>query len=314
MKKNIISILKSNNTEDIQIPVFFDNTIVDLGVMVGFDGEINQIEQKCNFTYKGNNMVVQVYNTVNTNKLPTLIDSIFIVSWGDGSSNSILPSLKVGETNLPYVTHTYANSGTYTIKLTVDSPWEVQEVEKQIDIPYVNTFGYPEKLGRLTFKIPYIEPTEYITQQYIEDYRTTTGLTESSMISFLGIGKSRIDELREYGDNPDFSNVFIMTINNEIVTGYTIDGLYYIDYPEGFTQITGKTYLNSDFFHDEVYNGMVTRNEHFLGFVEEPIIYSDILIERGKMSVMEKNLRLCELDSTGELDVYGNGYFNVRKQ
>jgi hypothetical protein len=29
---------------------------------------------------------------------------------------------------------------------------------------------------------------------------------------------------------------------------------------------------------------------------------------------MEINLRLGEIDNVGELDIYGNGYFNVRKQ
>jgi hypothetical protein len=59
---------------------------------------------------------------------------------------------------------------------------------------------------------------------------------------------------------------------------------------------------------------MITRNEHFLGFIDEPVIYSDIFVERGKQGVLEKSLRLSELDNTGELNIYGNGYFNIRKQ
>jgi hypothetical protein len=56
------------------------------------------------------------------------------------------------------------------------------------------------------------------------------------------------------------------------------------------------------------------RNEHFLGFVEEPRVYSDIFVDRGKQGVTEKNLRLTEIDNVGELAVYGNGFFKVRKQ
>jgi hypothetical protein len=59
---------------------------------------------------------------------------------------------------------------------------------------------------------------------------------------------------------------------------------------------------------------MITRNEHFLGFVDDPQIFSDVFVERGQMGVMERNFRLTEMDNTGELDVYGNGYFKVRKQ
>jgi hypothetical protein len=29
---------------------------------------------------------------------------------------------------------------------------------------------------------------------------------------------------------------------------------------------------------------------------------------------MEKNLRLGEIDNMDELDIYGNGYFKIRKQ
>jgi hypothetical protein len=59
---------------------------------------------------------------------------------------------------------------------------------------------------------------------------------------------------------------------------------------------------------------MITRNEHFLGFIDSPTIFSDIFVERGKQGVMEKTFRLSEIDNIGELDVYGNGYFKIRKQ
>jgi hypothetical protein len=75
--------------------------------------------------------------------------------------------------------------------------------------------------------------------------------------------------------------------------------------------ISGST---STFTKEEVINRMITRNEHFIGFIDEPTIYSDIFVERGKQGVMEKNLRLGEIDNIGEVGIYGNGYFNVRKQ
>jgi hypothetical protein len=59
---------------------------------------------------------------------------------------------------------------------------------------------------------------------------------------------------------------------------------------------------------------MLTREEHFLGFVEQPRVYSDIFVSRGKQGVMENNLRLGEIDSMGELSVYGNKYFKIKKQ
>jgi hypothetical protein len=75
--------------------------------------------------------------------------------------------------------------------------------------------------------------------------------------------------------------------------------------------LTGDT---SNYTKEEIFNQMLTRNEHFLGFVEQPTIYSDVFVERGKQGVMENNLRLGEIDNMGELSIYGNGFFNVRKQ
>jgi len=94
-------------------------------------------------------------------------------------------------------------------------------------------------------------------------------------------------------------------------SAYTIDNLVYKDYSDGYTMITGTTV---GFTKEEVFDNLITRNEHFLGFIDEPTIYSDIFVERGKLSVMEYNLRLTEVDNTGELRIYGNGFFNVIKQ
>ena len=59
---------------------------------------------------------------------------------------------------------------------------------------------------------------------------------------------------------------------------------------------------------------MLTRNEHFIGFIDDPVVYSDIFVERGKLSIMENNLRLGEIENTGELEIYGDGFFKIQKQ
>ena len=102
-----------------------------------------------------------------------------------------------------------------------------------------------------------------------------------------------------------------------ISTSFTYTGsntnaiLYYRDRADGFTEIAGNT---SGYTKEEVFEQALTRNEHFLGFIEEPRVYSDIFVDRGKQGVSEKNLRLTEIDNLGELSIYGNGFFKVRKQ
>ncbi len=80
--------------------------------------------------------------------------------------------------------------------------------------------------------------------------------------------------------------------------------------------VTTESYVVLGIYNtkEEVINNVITRNEHFIGFIDDPSVYSDIFVERGRQGIMEQNLRLGEIDSILELDVYGNGFFKVRKQ
>jgi|694.fasta_scaffold00003_201 hypothetical protein len=151
--------------------------------------------------------------------------------------------------------------------------------------------------------------------------------------TFMAIGTSRLTELKKYGltgytQNLDTGSLY----SGSYFTGYTLNSLYYMDFPTNYTMITGSipNYFSSgsiafqnpnyvtgnttEFATEFIINNMLTRNEHFLGFIEQPRVYSDVFVERGKQGVMEMNFRLGEIDNMGELSVYGNGFFNVKKQ
>ena len=312
MKKDRYEIL-SGSTSGIthQLPIFLEASVDEMGIMVGFDGTMEQIEQFCNFTYAGiGGNSIRVYNTVNTNKLKTLIDSVFTVSWGDGSYSGITMTT-IYDTDLTYANHSYTGSGIYDIEITVNSPWKVERLKRSLYIP-ITGVTYPNPLGTVRFTIPYSDPiiTDF-PQDYLFPYSGMTGNTNETLISFLAAGKSRIDEFKNYGRSFMYSGLTTGNTEAGDYTGYTIDGLFYMDYADGYTHITG---LTSNYPNEELYQGMITRNEHLIGFLDEPQIYSDIFIERGKQGVMERNLRLGEIDSTGELDIYGSGYFKVKKQ
>jgi len=334
MKKEQYKILRTVTDQTYQIPIYLEEKINNLGVMVDFDGEIEQVEQTCNFTYSGYNHNLTIFNTVNTNKYKSLIDVEYTINWGDGNYSQ-LPMTKINDVNLSSLMHTYSNSLTgSTLEITVNSPWRVEKIKRNIKLPFINDYGWYNDLGTLIFEIPYNTGTT--TQDYLLDYRKTTGETVPTIITFMGIGKSRINEFKKYGDN-GYTIIFNTgtTEGLGVYTGYTIDGLSYFDYPNDITYITGvtKTIENNiltlmdetiltlnDFTliyidnYNESYNGILTRDENLLGFISEPQIYSDIFIERGKQSLIERNLRLNEIDNMGELEIYGGGYFKVKKQ
>jgi len=57
----------------------------------------------------------------------------------------------------------------------------------------------------------------------------------------------------------------------------------------------------------------ITKEEHLLGIINEPEVFSDVFIDRGVTTATEMLLRLSEVKSVEHLDNYGNGFFNVIK-
>ncbi len=308
MKRIEHKILKSNDyTGSYQIPVFLDSSVDEMGVMVSFDGDMEQIEQLCNFTYKQSGSTITVYNSVNPDKLRKITEQTFTINWGDGTTSGLTVNSGIVGSNLPSVSKTYTGSTEYTITISSSTPWSTDVIKKTITVPQNITVTNP--LGTLTgITIPYTTLTGR-SINYLNDleYTNTTGHTT---FTYMAIGGSRIGELRQYGTTV-FSGVTTGTTDNVTWSGYTIDGLYYRDRSDGYTMITGNT---TGYTKEEVFNQVITRNEHFLGFIDDPQVYSDIFVERGKLGVMEYNLRLGEIDNMGELEIYGNGYFKVRKQ
>lgn len=308
------------------IPIVLESNADELGVMSSFDGNMEQVEQLVNFTYNQSGSVVTVYNTVNPDKLRKIVDQTYTIKWGDGTSGSLSVNNGVLYSNFPTASHTYSSTGSYILNLSLDSPWSKEKINKNITIP--NTGSVVEnKLGTFSgFTIPFTQITGSL--DYLNDSKFT-GFTGSSILKYMALGGSKISELRKYGETKVSSSMYVTgTFSGSAYTGYTLEtgsiisgslvtssiptsSLWYMDFADGFTMITGRT---SNFSKEEVINNVITRNEHFIGFIDDPSVYSDIFVERGRQGIMEQNLRLGEIDSILELDVYGNGFFKVRKQ
>ena len=340
-----ISTPLSGISESYNLPVFLESTVDELGVMVSFDGGVEQIEQLCNFTYTQTGSVVKVYNSVNPDKLRKIVEQEYTIEWGDGMTSGLTVNSGVVGQGLPTTGtgHTYTETGEYTITVTLDSPWTKEKISKKITVPQNILVDNP--LGTFTgITIPAYTNLTGQTQDYLYNVDNSGYIsTPTKPLRFMGIGRSRINELKQYGTSSIPGMTTGTTVDNIVWSGYTIDGLYYQDFPDDYTMITGSVpnhrygptsgytyeisgntyntvpYLTTsgnttEFVTEFVINNMLTRNEHFLGFIDDPTIYSDIFVERGRQGVMENNLRLGEIDNMSELDVYGNGYFNVKKQ
>jgi hypothetical protein len=318
MEKNTVQLIyKSGATYN--LPVFLENTIDVMGVMVGFDGYVAMENHLCNFTYTGTTTgrTITIINTADVSSLHSIIEANFTVDWGDGNVDTSSLSLTgttfncftptgVTQQVLTKTSHTYTSNGVYEVSISLSSPWTSQVLKKTIKVPQDLSVVNP--LGTFTgLTIPaYVNLTGQ-TQDYLYGVTNNqyTGATTGNTISFAALGKSRVDEFKRYEGG--YSG---LTITSGY-TAYTIDNLTYHDYPDGLTHITGNT---SNYLMESVIDKMITRNEHFIGFIDDPVVYSDIFIQRGQQSVLESTLRLCEIDNVGLLQIYGNGYFNIRKQ
>jgi hypothetical protein len=309
------------------IPIALEASADEMGVMSSFDGNMEQVEQLVNFTYKQSGSVVTVYNTVNPYKLRKIVDQKYTIKWGDATSGSLDVNGGVLYSNFPTASHTYSTTGSYTLTLSLDSPWSKEKINKNITVPNTGSV-VTNSLGTFTgFTIPYTNITGS-TLDYINESKFSN-FTGSAILKYMAIGGSKIGELKKYGETTVSSSMYVTGLfSGSAYTGYTLEtgsiisgslvtgsiptgSLWYMDFADGYTMITGKT---SNFTKEEVINSVITRNEHFIGFIDDPTVYSDIFVERGRQGIMEQNLRLGEIDSILELDVYGNGFFKVRKQ
>ena len=301
-------------SESYNLPIFLEADADEMGVMSSFDGNMEQIEQIVNFSYKQSGSTVTIYSTVNPDKLRKIIEQKFTVDWGDGTTGELDINHGVLYSNLPSLTHPYSGSSKYTISITLKSPWTTQKVQKIVTVP--QDFAKPNPMGTFTgMTIPAYSNLTGQTQNHLNnlDYTNNTGNT---IFKYMAFGGSKIGELRKYGQTTlSTSSYTTGTYSGSLYSGYTLPSesgsLYYMDFADGYTMITGTT---SAFTKEEVYNKVITRNEHFIGFIDDPTVYSDIFVERGRQGIMEPNLRLGEIDNMDELEIYGNGYFKVKKQ
>ena len=110
MEKNQYTIKFNSGSFD--IPLYLESTVDEMGVMVGFDGDIEQVEQLCNFTYTQSGQTLTIFNTVNPDKLRKIVEQNFTVKWGDGDTGTI--SVVTGLT-LPSLSHTYTTADTFEV-------------------------------------------------------------------------------------------------------------------------------------------------------------------------------------------------------
>lgn len=285
----MMKILKKN--QDTNLLISLSNEFDALGSFQSFDGNILSEQNNIDVLYTGftNNNIITIFFKGDQKQIDYL--NQIKIDWGDGNETSV--------TNLNQVTHQYSVSGEYYVNCHVIMDFGEYLHNKKITVPLMNN----------DYHFDTVTLNNGITMTYDGEFETSTH-SGGVNFKFAGIGSSRLEELRKYGTDEYINTTTGTNPDGTTWIRYVLDNLTYEDSSDGITTIIGFT---GD-FQDETYKDMMlTRNEHFLGFIDGPIIQSNVNIDRGRQSVVEQNLRLCEIDNIGELIVYGNGFFKIKK-
>jgi len=310
---------------DLTIPILFRETAVDAGYYSVFDGAILQADVVKNFVFSATTTLPNRYYFYNTSQkeLKTFLKlSTYNVDWGDGKPKDIITT-----TSPNFIFHDYTNSGTYLITLTQTTPWGVNTVKKNVVVPFTGTtIPNPNGTAYFTSNVGSWSATP-ISYDFIFDGDAVNKISVQTSNNYVsvpfivsGYTTSRLNELERYGVNkylvnvPIINNGDIFGVVNTIgssYTGYTIEGTQYLDLPDGNTVYF---FDSSGLTSNWMVQSAMTKQESLINIVSDPEVQSDIFIERGKNSALERIERLGEVDNIGDLEEYGYKFFKFVNQ
>ncbi|NBU81696.1 MAG: hypothetical protein EBS55_08630 [Flavobacteriaceae bacterium] len=303
------------------IPILLTENVNDIGYYSIFDGMVLQQDTMLNFIFSGSNYTCTFKNSSDLEFKKYLEFSSYKVNWGDNSSEETLTTTSSS--------HTYLTSGEYEVVLTGINPWGTNRITKKVFVPFTGaTTLNPRGNATFTpaggswattsFSYDYIFSGDANCNSTTDDLRLfNTGNTIPFLIT--GYTQSSLRDLRQYGSTP-YKPLISVTANTGAIgmysgvsqdglyTAYTINDIDYYDYQDGTTLFV--TY-SSGLTRDMVVCQPIVKNELLLGIIDEAEVQSNIFIERGKNSALERIQRFGEVDNIGDLEKYGYKFFNI---
>ena len=315
------------------VPILLTENTVDIGYYSVFDGMVLQQDTMLNFVFSGNSVQPYNYYFYNTSDIEFkkyLEFSTYTIDWGDGYIEPVTSTLPLS--------HFYPQTTdiSYTITMSGMSPWGTNIIKKTIQPPF-NSLTISNPKGTAHFQpaggnwantllsYDYIFSGDSSCEATTDDiWLYNTGNVPpftGQSIPFLitGYTLSSLNDLKQYG-SVKFKPGIQVTGNTGMIgtysgasldgsyTAYTINDIDYYDWSDGTTIFVVKS---SGLTSDMVVCEPIVKNELLLGIIDEAEVQSNIFIERGKNSALERVERLGEVDNVGDLEKYGYKFFNV---
>jgi hypothetical protein len=170
------------------------------------------------------------------------------------------------------------------------------------------------------------------TDSKIEDLRTYDALVpfkvgfdmdQNLYIDYNGVSLSGISRVTTLSE----PNIYVFDTLNDANMGTLnqIYGLQYQDYSASTRTVTingsrvtipltNFQYIGQGWNETDISLSALTKEEYLFGIISPPEVESDVFIDRGITTVMDRHLRLSEIKDLGELVRYGNGFYTITKE
>ena len=314
------------------VPILLTENTVDIGYYSVFDGMITQKETMTNFLFSANTInpyTYYFYNTSDTEFKKYLEFSQYHIDWGDGTVKETITT-----TSPNFYSHTYSHSGVFTISMSGMSPWGSNVIKKEVTVPYSgvvienpNGTAYFNPSGGNWSGTPLMYDYIFSGDENCDVYTNSSYNYTTVPFTITGYTTSTVNDLQQYGNkellfNGKFKIGVPVSGSSEVVgtfwgpsddglyTSYTINDISYYDYPDGTTVFVVES---SGLTPNMLICSAITKDEVLLNVIDETQIESNVFIERGKLSALERLERLGEVDNLGDLVKYGYGFFNISK-
>jgi hypothetical protein len=163
---------------------------------------------------------------------------------------------------------------------------------------------------------------ELTTYDLTQIYKTNLNIENETYINYLNQSIISVNKVVDLGEPIVY--VFDAVDNADIGTINQTNGLLFMDY-SGETRFVSvenqeETIIPTTEF-SFVYEGLnetnlvlsaITKIDYMLGIVDKPKVNNDVFIDRGINSVLDKHIKLSEINNLKELINYNNKMFNIR--
>ena len=155
-----------------------------------------------------------------------------------------------------------------------------------------------------------------------EQYKINFNLNRETYKDYQGQTLIGVDRVTKISGNTVTYTLNAVRDSKIGTTGQTT-GILYVDNPVDGVDIPieldgeitqTKVQYNSEGWNET--NSSIEaqiQEEYLLGVISEPEVESDVFIDRSTFSVLDKHLRLSEVESLDHLTRYGNGFYNINR-